>query len=49
MSDGHLCEAEAPTEAAAENSAPSRKVSSFLAGGDGTPPLQNAIRRLIYI
>ena len=48
MSGGHLCEAEAPTEAIAENSAPSRKVSSQYAGGDGTPPLRNVIRRFIY-
>ena len=50
VSSGHLCEAEAPTEAVAENSVPARKVEpssiekqqfrdELPAGGDGTPPL----------
>ncbi len=38
MSGGHLCVAEAPTEAKAENF-PSRSVLQKFAGG-GTPPLQ---------
>ena len=38
MSSGHLCKAEAPTEAAAENSPLPIKICRILAGGE-TPPL----------